>query len=302
VLRQRRPQAEISNNGFSEPEYLESFVTQPVDPREAIERSARLRARAAESPLVEAVGVVGPIGAGAGKSGRETLWTLRFKFDAWRLAEGPLQQGKLMISRKVSDEEYRALQASIEPYSLLRVQARIAIDEEKHESIGFLEQILGVAIGDAELERISQQLQKPVIYTDQIFGELTLDRRFDLYSGDATWRGKSVKLFVKTNGAGPGDAAAVAHELWKQQDHWDFRVRECASQRLTELKNDSWLDEDDQPMSEAEFREKMVLREISVSQQGAFEFWFDDGDMFWGHAIHVGGTLQDGPRNADIAG
>ena len=33
--------------------------------------------------------------------------------------------------------------------------------------------------------------------------------------------------------------------------------------------------------------ERMELDAIQISADGHFEFWFNDGEMFWGHSIHV---------------
>ena len=29
-----------------------------------------------------------------------------------------------------------------------------------------------------------------------------------------------------------------------------------------------------------------------------FDFWFNDGALFWGHSIHVTGSLEGGPEKA----
>ncbi len=46
----------------------------------------------------------------------------------------------------------------------------------------------------------------------------------------------------------------------------------------------------------------MTLTSISLSHDGEFEFWYDDGGLFWDHAIVISGDLKDGPTDATIAG
>jgi hypothetical protein len=46
----------------------------------------------------------------------------------------------------------------------------------------------------------------------------------------------------------------------------------------------------------------MTPSSITLTPDGGFEFWHDDGDLFWGHAIRIGGTLAAGPDSADIPG
>jgi hypothetical protein len=48
--------------------------------------------------------------------------------------------------------------------------------------------------------------------------------------------------------------------------------------------------------------ERISLESVTVSTDGAFEFLYQDGGLFDGHAIVVRGTLKDGPETADIYG
>ena len=50
------------------------------------------------------------------------------------------------------------------------------------------------------------------------------------------------------------------------------------------------------------FMARMELDAVQMRETGAFEFWFNDGDMFWGHAIHVTGSLENGPEEAQMEG
>jgi hypothetical protein len=51
-----------------------------------------------------------------------------------------------------------------------------------------------------------------------------------------------------------------------------------------------------------DFQKQMKLQSINVAGDGRFEFWHHDGDLFWGHAIQISGTLKDGLTDADIPG
>ena len=46
----------------------------------------------------------------------------------------------------------------------------------------------------------------------------------------------------------------------------------------------------------------MRLTSINTYPEGGFEFWHDDGDLFWGHYIQVSGSLDEGLTSADIPG
>jgi hypothetical protein len=73
-------------------------------------------------------------------------------------------------------------------------------------------------------------------------------------------------------------------------------------EKLLPLKNDSWLGENERELTPADFKKKMKLQSINVAGDGSFEFWHDDGDLFWGHSIQIRGKLKDGLVDADIPG
>ena len=92
----------------------------------------------------------------------------------------------------------------------------------------------------------------------------------------------------------------------ERQEEWDQRVRALAAEKLLELAND-WAQEAEEDREAAEitqeqFMERMELDAIQIYEDGAFEFWFNDGDLFWGHSIHVTGSLTNGPEEAQMEG
>ena len=76
----------------------------------------------------------------------------------------------------------------------------------------------------------------------------------------------------------------------------------CAVNELLPCMNDNWLREDEEPFSPQEFIEHMTLDAIVFQEDGKFEFWYDDGDMFAGHSITVSCSLVEGPYDAGISG
>ena len=51
-----------------------------------------------------------------------------------------------------------------------------------------------------------------------------------------------------------------------------------------------------------QFIERLELDAVQISADGRFEFWFNDGDLFWGHAIHVTGSLDKGAGDGTDGG
>lgn len=63
-------------------------------------------------------------------------------------------------------------------------------------------------------------------------------------------------------------------------------IKEETAKSLIDLKNEIWLDEDlgEEKVSVEEFKKLINLETIEISLE-QLSFWFDDGDLFWGHVI-----------------
>ena len=97
-----------------------------------------------------------------------------------------------------------------------------------------------------------------------------------------------------------------AKALMADQKGWDEKVRSFAADQLLEQANDWAQDaaegEEPEEITREQFMERMELDAVQISAGGSFEFWFNDGDLFWGHAIHVTGSLDQGPESAQMEG
>ncbi len=90
--------------------------------------------------------------------------------------------------------------------------------------------------------------------------------------------------------------------LWANQAEWNREVTDFPVKELLELKNDTWRQDDETPLTKEDFIERMVLESITLNPHGSFDFWYSDGDMFWGHSIEVAGNFREGIKYANIAG
>lgn len=182
----------------------------------------------------------------------------------------------------------------------------VALHVQKLEHIGGrLEGNIVSIVGASEHEgmlQFAEELRRPVVLEDGLLGPLTLDRRMGWFHGQTQWQTHTIKFYV---GGETLEAAqqelATAHKLLANQAGWMDRVLQKAVDKLLDLHNDDWS-EDDTPKTPAQFRELMKLESIHVETGGGFSFWFDDGDLFAGHAILVSGTIDEGPKYASIEG
>jgi hypothetical protein len=231
-------------------------------------------------PVGRFVGLVDALGTGGLRVGRSEAWLLVFNLAAWRDPNGSVIRKDLRCELPVTEDDLKALT----------------------DAIAKLGRIVSFSATDPELSSIATELQKPVELLSP-FGRLRYDRRYGWYAGSATWCGKEIDINLSC--ADPAHASAVlqvASKLFSTQAEWNRRVQDHAVQELLTLKNESWLSEDEEPLSAEDFTSRMTLTSISVEENGEFTFWHDDGDLFWGHSIQISGDLVQGLTDADIPG
>jgi hypothetical protein len=251
-------------------------------------------------PDLTVIGLVDAKGGGAHKSRGKTLWSFRVVFEAWRIAGQELRNTKLELRTEFDDAGLASVRGQFAAYSVVVV--RVQFDSASSQAARLVE-ILSTHDSDAELNARAVQLQQPVTTTHPRLGTLLLDRRLGWWNGEAEWNGAKVQVTADSdeNGVLTG-AFSTADALWNDPTAWEERVIAFAVEKLLPLKNDSWLDEDEEELTAGEFRDLMTLESIIVRTDGGFTFYFNDGDLFWGHTIQIRGNLTAGPTKADIPG
>ena len=195
---------------------------------------------------------------------------MRFGLIRWRDAQGMVQTERLRLEKTDSSDMLRRYQNRIKAYQLRRLRVRF-VSEKVAELVALSDQ----DVDDAELRDFAEALRAPVVIADAVLGELRLDRRMQCFDATVDWCGRSVTLSLDADKDDRvrGDALECAHALWRDQRGWNQRVLHQASQDLLEIKNDNWLDENDEgeveaPLTPEEFESRMVICAITVSPGG----------------------------------
>lgn len=229
----------------------------------------------------------------AGGVGGDGNWKLVFHLAAWRAPGEAVERGERRCELPVSDAALTRWMMRLRPYQVVSLDvAKVA------RGCTVVRKILRAGVKDAELERVATELRAPVKLKTKRFGTLALDRRYGWYEGNARWSGAKVKLTLSTH----EDALATAEALFSAEKRWAKQVGEFTVGKLLELKNDVWLEEGEKEVTKQQFLSRLKLRSIVIDEGGRFTFWFGDGDLFWGHAIEVYGTIKAGLEDATIAG
>lgn len=144
---------------------------------------------------------------------------------------------------------------------------------------------------------------------DEVLGTLKLNRDFGLLDGEILWNGEKVSLALEIDLEDEetwDTARSCAHKVMASCESWDKSMQEFAAKELTESANE-WLADDDEkedadPITEEVFAQRITLSELVLTYEGDITAYFDDDDMFWGHTVEVGGSLENGIERANIAG
>src|SRR5690606_34794084 len=204
----------------------------------------------------------------------DELWSVMIDLVAWRVEGEAMQNNTLVLRRRVTDEELEDLESEIEVDSIIRVRGRIAGENVFGSPQALLERYLGLESGDHEMDSQRERLREPRTFLDPQFGMFTLDRRVNWYEGTVEWGIDQVKLLIDAQSPEAiADVLRVARDLWADQPRWKARIESYAVQELLPLKNEAWLDEDEEEVSADEFVERMKLQSIVLDPEGQFAFW-----------------------------
>ena len=254
-------------------------------------------------------------GSGAGK--RNGFWDVSHYFIAYVDCQtGALHTGGGRIVYPVSDEEHAAggVLDRFRREGVYRLKARKKIPHEVPEGVtaSLQNQFLIVEVLEEDppcpaLEEVLAEYRRPVVVTDEVLGELTLDKDLDMFEGEVLWCGEQICLSLEVDTADEdtwADARRAMKVMLAEQDRWDLDMRTSAARELTELACE-WresADEEVPEITEESFARRIELRSIAMDADGSFSAYFDDDDMFFGHCVTAYGTLTDGVTAANMEG
>ncbi len=249
----------------------------------------------------EIYAVTGPNGFGGGKGPKEEYWTASIALIAWREEGGPIHQGDWGLLALADDKLLDYLRRAAPKDSVIQARVRQALKGNRFLLVG-----MPSLVGDMELKAILDEAMKPVTFWEEGIGTFTLDRSVNWFAAEADWLGEPIEIEF---GQDENRADCVTHirALLERQKEWDGKIRSFAAKELLEnaqawAEDASEEEENPEELTEEVFMRRMELQSIEIQADGSFDFWFGDGDMFWGHSIRVSGSMDGGPTDAGIEG
>lgn len=243
--------------------------------------------------------VTGANGFGGGKAEDDALWTAAITLTAWMEENGEeIHREDARLSTLADDTLLEYLRTRVPKDFIIKVKVRRAREGSGFQLIGLPEPGF-----DPDLKAILDEQKKPVSHYIEGLGTFTLNRSVGWFEANVDWLGAEIALnFDQDNSM--DRCAQAAKALMAGQEDWDEQVRAYAAQELLDLAKD-WAQDgggDEEEITQEQFIQRMELESIQVNEDGSFEFWFNDGDLFWGHSIRVSGDLSQGPTDAQMEG
>lgn len=283
--------------------------------QKSAEQRAQERQQAAEIPqelralgqdfLPEELTVLAVTGADPFTSGQEEGEGLRpasIGLTAWMEEDGAqIHQGDFRLEVLADDRLMEYLRQRVPQDFILKCRVRLSLDGSR---LLMLE--LPQPGFDPDLKAILDEQKKPVTFWAEGLGTFALNRALGWFEAEADWLGSPIRLDLDRD-EDREPCLAYLRALMEGQADWDERLRVCAARDLLELANDWASDggcEEHEPeeITREQFMERLEPDAVQISGDGSFDFWFNDGALFWGHSIHVTGSLEGGPEKAEMEG
>ena len=155
-----------------------------------------------------------------------------------------------------------------------------------------------------QLQELLKEYQKPVFLSLSDTCQLQLNRSLSMFQGEGDRNAQKADILQDTDehdDKRADKALTVFRRLQEDAAAWDKKARRYAAEQLLSCAIE-WQDEDEDELCADEFIRRIRIESVNVSQDGEFELYYDDGDIFAGHVIIVSGNMEKGLYDAQFAG
>ena len=294
-----------------------------------------------DSEEFDILAVTGANSFGGDKEPDQELWTATLPLTAWKEEDGPIHREATCLVALADDTLLDYLRRLAPRDSIIQARVRQGLEDDRFLLVGLpapvmdpeLKAILdeqkqevsvwAEGLGTFVLNRSVNWFQTDVDWLEQSI-QLTYDQAAEeevKAAGALDWYIGACKKFAYLFPVAHAVADVMvafriawfkvhrplAFSLMADQAGWDEKVRAFAADHLLSQANDRVRDEaqdgeEPEEITREYFMQRIELESIQVYGDGRFEFWFNGGDLFWGRAVHVTGSLAGGPADAQMEG
>ena len=256
-----------------------------------------------DSEEFDILAVTGANSFGGDKEPDQELWTATLPLTAWKEEAGPIHREATCLVALADDTLLDYLRRLAPRDSIIQARVRQGLEDDRFLLVG-----LPAPVMDPELKAILDEQKQEVSVWVEGLGTFVLNRSVNWFQTDVDWLEQSIQLtYDQADEEEMKAARQTALSLMADQAGWDEKVRAFAADHLLSQANDRVRDEAQdgegpEEITREYFMQRIELESIQVYGDGRFEFWFNGGDLFWGRAVHVTGSLAGGPADAQMEG
>lgn len=256
-----------------------------------------------DSEEFDILAVTGANSFGGDKEPDQELWTATLPLTAWKEEDGPIHREATCLVALADDTLLDYLRRLAPRDSIIQARVRQGLEDDRFLLVG-----LPAPVMDPELKAILDEQKTEVSVWAEGLGTFVLNRSVNWFQTDVDWLEQSIQLtYDQADEEEMKAARQTALSLMADQAGWDEKVRAFAADHLLSQANDRVRDEaqdgeEPEEITREYFMQRIELESIQVYGDGRFEFWFNGGDLFWGRAVHVTGSLAGGPADAQMEG
>ena len=138
---------------------------------------------------------------------------------------------------------------------------------------------------------------------DPTLGNLHYEDRLGWYETAVTHCGTRVRVCLSTDESGDVTRPLeFARRIIGQIVRYSDIAKDYAASQLLNLKNEAWLDDDEDPLTLNQFKDRVRLESIVCYSSEGATFYHEDGDLFCGHCIELRMNSNHEFTEACIAG
>ena len=211
--------------------------------------------------------------------------------------------------------EYERIQEIFQPNKIYRVKGLPPIsrpdlkpfNNEAHMQSIYVLEVLFEGEENDFLQNLLDMWYNPVTLHSEEFGDMVLDKDLMWFSVEKEWRKKPfyIRLKLQNENEDASEGLAMLEQFWKKKAPWDKKLRAFAAKQLLALANDWASSDDEHPgrvWTEDSFAKALKNESLVMDTDGSFEMWYDDGGIFFGHAVVVYGDIHNGIKEAKMEG
>ena len=134
-------------------------------------------------------------------------------------------------------------------------------------------------------------------------GILHYEEEYDWYEGSFKVQQSEIPIRLLTDEDGKVTSALErATDFIREIEDRSELAKEYAAKRLLQIKNETWIEDGEEPLTIDRFKQQMTLESVSIDPNGEVSLHYNDGDLFWGHSIVAIVNCENRFMNAEIEG